>query len=62
MQVMPFFSRLGFQCPQDKGDADFLQDITIQKGQQQFRKDQARNHDYMPVQVLSPCTASAVHL
>ncbi|KAL3132996.1 hypothetical protein ABBQ38_006905 [Trebouxia sp. C0009 RCD-2024] len=49
-EVMPFFSKLGFQCPESKGDADFLQDVTIQKGQRQFRKDQGRKNDYMPVQ------------
>ena len=53
VQVMPFFSKLGFQCPEAKGDADFLQDVTIQTGQGQFRKDQSRKHDYMPVQVTS---------
>ena len=51
-QVMPFFSKLGFQCPESKGDADFLQDVTIKTGQQKFRKDQSRKHDYMPVQVF----------
>ena len=55
---MPFFSKLGFQCPEAKGDADFLQDVTIKTGQGQFRKDQSRKHDYMPVQVISPSSPS----
>ena len=53
LQVMPFFSKLGFQCPEAKGDADFLQDVTIKSGQQQFRKDKTRKHDFMPVEVSS---------
>lgn len=61
-QVMPFFSKLGFQCPEAKGDADFLQDVTIKTGQGLFRKDQRQKHDYMPVQVTwlpPPCPAYA---
>ena len=49
--MMPFFNKLGFECPEAKGDADFLQDVTIQKGQAQFRKDKSGMHDYMTVKV-----------
>ncbi len=52
-QVMPFFSKLGFECPEGKGDADFLQDVTIEKGQQMFRKDQSRKHEYMTAPVCN---------
>lgn len=55
LQVMPFFNKLGFECPSGKGDADFLQDVTIQKGQDQFRKDKQRKHAYMSVQVCACC-------
>lgn len=51
LQVMPFFSKLGFECPEGKGDADFLQDVTIEKGQQMFRRDQSREHEYMTAPV-----------
>ncbi len=51
LQVMPFFNKLGFECPEAKGDADFLQDVTLQKGQAQFRKDKSGKHDYMTVKV-----------
>lgn len=51
LKVMPFFNKLGFECPAGKGDADFLQDVTIKKGQDQFRKNRKRKHDYMTVQV-----------
>ena len=48
---MPFFNKLGFECPEARGDADFLQDVTIQKGQAQFRNDKSGKHDYMTVKV-----------
>ena len=48
---MPFFSKLGFECPEGKGDADFLQDVTIEKGQQMFRRDQSRKHEHMTAPV-----------
>lgn len=56
-QVMPFFHKLGFQCPEAKGDADFLQDVTIRKGQGSFRTDRKKRHHYMTVGVGS-CTPS----
>ncbi|DBA97183.1 TPA: hypothetical protein ACH3X1_014944 [Trebouxia sp. C0004] len=52
-EVMPFFNKLGFACPKAKGDADFLQDVTIQKGQAQFRKDKSGKHDYMTVKEMA---------
>lgn len=52
--MAPFFSKLGFKCPEDKGEADFLQDITIEKGQRLFRKDPTGKHDYMTASVRSP--------
>ncbi|KAL0031878.1 hypothetical protein WJX79_002852 [Trebouxia sp. C0005] len=52
-EVMPFFNKLGFECPEAKGDADFLQDVTIQKGQAQFRKDKSGKHDYMTVKEMA---------
>ena len=33
MQVMPFFNRVGFQLPERKGIADFLQEVTSPKDQ-----------------------------
>ncbi len=51
--MMPFFSKLGFECPEGKGDADFLQDVTIEKGQQMFRKDQKSQHEYMTAPVCN---------
>ncbi|CAI5480135.1 unnamed protein product [Closterium sp. Yama58-4] len=36
--VLPFFSRLGFECPARKGEADFLQEVTSMKDQGQYWK------------------------
>ncbi|MBA0658476.1 hypothetical protein Goklo_010679 [Gossypium klotzschianum] len=40
--VLEFFEYMGFKCPERKGVADFLQEVTSKKDQQQywFRKDQ----------------------
>ncbi|CAL8161729.1 unnamed protein product [Prunus armeniaca] len=40
--VLEFFEHMGFQCPQRKGVADFLQEVTSKKDQEQywFRKNQ----------------------
>nr|AIU41654.1 ABC transporter family protein [Hevea brasiliensis] len=41
-QVLGFFEYMGFRCPERKGVADFLQEVTSKKDQQQYwaRKDQ----------------------
>ena len=31
--ILPFFSQLGFQCPQRKGVADFVQEVVSAKDQ-----------------------------
>ncbi|XP_062163334.1 pleiotropic drug resistance protein 1-like [Alnus glutinosa] len=40
--VLEFFEYMGFQCPQRKGVADFLQEVTSRKDQEQYwaRKDE----------------------
>jgi hypothetical protein len=35
-QVLPFFEGLGFQLPERKGIADFLQEVTSLKDQEQY--------------------------
>ena len=35
-QVLPFFEALGFQLPERKGIADFLQEVTSLKDQEQY--------------------------
>lgn len=36
MQVLPFFESLGFKLPERKGIADFLQEVTSLKDQEQY--------------------------
>ena len=35
-QVMPFFNSMGFALPERKGIADFLQEVTSPKDQEQY--------------------------
>lgn len=56
LQVLPFFSELGLECPEGRNIADFLQDVTIKQGQEQFRTDRSGKHDYMTVSVCNPST------
>ncbi|KAJ4705161.1 Pleiotropic drug resistance ABC transporter [Melia azedarach] len=48
-KVLEFFEYMGFKCPDRKGVADFLQEVTSKKDQEQywFRKDQP--YTYIPV-------------
>ena len=44
-QVVPFFEQLGFQIPERKGVADFIQEICSEKDQQvQFCVDNSLQH------------------
>ena len=36
LQVMPFFNSMGFELPKRKGIADFLQEVTSVKDQEQY--------------------------
>ena len=38
---MDFFSGLGLRCPREKGEADFLQDVTLARDQAAYRADKA---------------------
>ncbi|XP_068647580.1 pleiotropic drug resistance protein TUR2-like [Aristolochia californica] len=44
--VVEFFESMGFKCPERKGVADFLQEVTSRKDQQQYwaRKDEPYNY------------------
>ncbi|KAK9149768.1 hypothetical protein Scep_008525 [Stephania cephalantha] len=48
--VLDFFESMGFKCPERKGAADFLQEVTSRKDQQQYwaRKDEP--YSYVSVQ------------
>ena len=43
----------GFQLPARKGIADFLQEVTSHKDQQQYWADQARPYEFVPVEAFS---------
>lgn len=43
----------GFQLPARKGIADFLQEVTSHKDQQQYWADQARPYEFVPVEAFA---------
>lgn len=47
--VMSFFESCGFKCPERKGIADFLQEVTSMKDQEQYWADSQRPYRYIPV-------------
>ncbi|CAI5491780.1 unnamed protein product, partial [Closterium sp. Naga37s-1] len=62
-QVVPFFNQLGFECPERKGEADFLQEVTSMKDQGQYWKGgvagadggvggKSQPYHYVPVQAF----------
>ncbi|KAG9444439.1 hypothetical protein H6P81_015779 [Aristolochia fimbriata] len=47
--TLEFFEFMGFKCPERKGVADFLQEVTSRKDQEQYWFDKARPHRYISV-------------
>ncbi|KAL5697556.1 ABC transporter G member 36 [Ranunculus cassubicifolius] len=47
--VIEFFESCGFRCPERKGTADFLQEVTSKKDQEQYWADKNKPYRYMPV-------------
>lgn len=47
--VVEFFESCGFRCPERKGTADFLQEVTSRKDQAQYWHDRNRPYRYIPV-------------
>ncbi|KAI3954477.1 hypothetical protein MKW92_053462 [Papaver armeniacum] len=47
--VVEFFESLGFKLPPRKGVADFLQEVTSVKDQEQYWADHSRPYEYLPV-------------
>ncbi|KAI4381898.1 hypothetical protein MLD38_007920 [Melastoma candidum] len=48
-QALEFFERCGFACPERKGAADFLQEVTSRKDQEQYWADRSKPYRYMTV-------------
>ncbi|KAK9816709.1 hypothetical protein WJX72_004056 [[Myrmecia] bisecta] len=49
-EVMPFFESQGFRLPKRKGIADFLQEVTSRKDQEQYLADKSKPYSFVPVQ------------
>ncbi|GAB4850286.1 transcription factor [Ancistrocladus abbreviatus] len=48
--VVEFFESCGFRCPERKGIADFLQEVTSKKDQEQYWADKNKPYRYISVQ------------
>ncbi|MBA0812281.1 hypothetical protein Gohar_026261, partial [Gossypium harknessii] len=47
--VVEFFESCGFKCPERKGTADFLQEVTSKKDQEQYWADKRKPYRYITV-------------
>ncbi|KAF8025631.1 hypothetical protein BT93_F2467 [Corymbia citriodora subsp. variegata] len=47
--ILEFFERCGFRCPERKGTADFLQEVTSRKDQEQYWADRSKPYRYISV-------------
>ncbi|KAH7352830.1 hypothetical protein KP509_19G066000 [Ceratopteris richardii] len=48
--VLDFFQSMGFKCPERKSTADFLQEVTSKKDQQQYWQDRSQPYSYISVE------------
>ncbi|CAA0839380.1 ABC transporter G family member 40, partial [Striga hermonthica] len=51
--VLEFFQSMGFKCPERKGIADFLQEVTSKKDQQQYFADEDKHYRFITVKEFS---------
>ncbi|KAF7843397.1 ABC transporter G family member 36 [Senna tora] len=47
--ILEFFESCGFKCPERKGVADFLQEVTSMKDQEQYWADRSTPYEYITV-------------
>lgn len=47
--ILDFFIAMGFRCPERKSVADFLQEVTSRKDQEQYWADKSQPYKYIPV-------------
>ncbi|XP_050234078.1 ABC transporter G family member 29-like [Mercurialis annua] len=47
--ILEFFESCGFRCPERKGTADFLQEVTSKKDQEQYWVDRSKPYKYISV-------------
>lgn len=53
--ILNFFEFMGFKCPERKGVADFLQEVTSKKDQQQYWFDKNKPYRYITVSEFAQC-------
>ncbi|KAK7255465.1 hypothetical protein RIF29_28875 [Crotalaria pallida] len=51
--ILEFFETCGFKCPERKGIADFLQEVTSRKDQEQYWEDRSKPYRYIGVEEFS---------
>ncbi|XP_012089672.2 pleiotropic drug resistance protein 2 [Jatropha curcas] len=51
--VLEFFETIGFKCPERKGVADFLQEVTSKKDQEQYWCKKDQSYEYVSVSEIS---------
>ncbi|XP_050384102.1 ABC transporter G family member 29-like [Argentina anserina] len=51
--IVEFFESCGFRCPERKGTADFLQEVTSRKDQEQYWADRRKPYKYVSVTEFS---------
>ncbi|KAL6330920.1 hypothetical protein AAG906_009348 [Vitis piasezkii] len=47
--VLEFFESMGFRCPERKGIADYLQEVTSRKDQKQYWANEAKPYSYVSI-------------
>lgn len=56
--VVDFFEYMGYKCPDRKSVADFLQEVTSRKDQEQYWADKSQPYRYIPVTEFAKAFAS----
>ncbi|KAG6546835.1 hypothetical protein Mapa_011688 [Marchantia paleacea] len=60
--VQEFFEYCGFKCPERKGIADFLQEVTSRKDQEQYWSNKNRPYEFVPVQEFTEMFQTKFHV
>ncbi|GJX49894.1 ABC transporter G family member 31 [Tanacetum coccineum] len=60
-EVLKFFESLGFQKPLRKGTADFLQEVTSRKDQEQYWADSSKPYEYIQVSKISEAYENSIY-
>nr|GEV71750.1 ABC transporter G family member 31 [Tanacetum cinerariifolium] len=60
-EVLKFFESSGFQKPLRKGTADFLQEVTSRKDQEQYWADSSKPYEYIEVSKISEAYENSIY-